>query len=143
LAAASPVPVPRRLLVVSGLQIVNAGKMAEWSKKQVFFRNPPYTAVSPTKAQLQIRRTLTEIGKQFKGVKGKHISKRLGIALPGAAAAVADLMYKKTSPFTVGKITPRHYHTGEEIIEMAKEATAEALVKAEDVTAWKKEKGLA
>jgi hypothetical protein len=115
----SRTPTPRRLLVVSGLQIVDAGRMKRWTDKEFFLRNPPFTAVSPTDAQLDIRGSLTNIARAMKGVKGLQFSSVLNKYLPGAAAAVADTMKGYHSPYYKGPTEQRTYHTGAEILDMA------------------------
>ena len=117
----SRTPTPRRLLVVSGLQIVDAGGIKRWSNKEFFLRNPPYTAVFPTDAQLDIRGSLTNIAHALYGkVKGLQYSKELDKYLPGVAAFVADTMKGYRSEYSVGATEQRTYHTGEEILRMAK-----------------------
>jgi hypothetical protein len=120
-AGISRTPTPRRLLVVSGLQIVDAGKIKRWSDKEFFLRSPPYTAVFPTDAQLAIRGSLTNIARSLKGkLKGRlHFSEKLNRLLPGAAAFVADTMKGYKSPLRVGPSPQRTYHTGDEILKMA------------------------
>ena len=120
-AGISRTPTPRRLLVVSGLQIVDAGGIKRWSNKEFFLRSPPYTAVFPTDAQLDIRGSLTNIAHSLKGkLKGRlHLSEKLNRLLPGAAAFVADTMKGYKSPLSVGPSAQRTYHTGDEILKMA------------------------
>jgi len=119
-AGISKTPTPRRLLVVSGLQIVDAGGIKRWSNKEFFLRSPPYTAVFPTDAQLDIRGSLTNIAHSLKGkIKGLQRSQKLNRLLPGAAAFVADTMKGYKSPLRVGPSPQRTYHTGDEILKMA------------------------
>jgi len=119
-AGVSRTPTPRRLLVVSGLQIVDAGGIKRWSNKEFFLRSPPYTAVFPTDAQLDIRGSLTNIAHSLKGkIKGLQRSQKLNRLLPGAAAFVADTMKGYKSPLRVGPSPQRTYHTGDEILKMA------------------------
>jgi len=119
-AGISKTPTPRRLLVVSGLQIVDAGGIKRWSNKEFFLRSPPYTAVFPTDAQLDIRGSLTNIAHSLKGkIKGLQRSQKLNRLLPGAAAFVADTMKGYKSPLRVGPSAQRTYHTGDEILKMA------------------------
>jgi hypothetical protein len=116
----SRTPTPRRLLVVSGLQIVDAGRMKRWTDKEFFLRNPPFTAVSPTDAQLDIRGSLTAIASSLKGqLKGLKYSSKTGKWLPGAAAVVADTLKGYHSPYYKGPTERRTYHTGAEILAMA------------------------
>jgi len=120
-AGVSKTPTPRRLLAVSGLQIVDAGGIKRWSNKEFFLRSPPYTAVFPTDAQLDIRASLTNIAHSLKDkLKGLYLSEKLNRLLPGAAAFIADTMKGYKSPLSVGPSPQRTYHTGDEILEMAK-----------------------
>ena len=66
----------------SGLQIVGAGRMS-WSKKTVFLKNPPYTIVSPSVAQMHQRIKFGLAAAQAKGQRG--LDPETG--LPAAAAA--------------------------------------------------------
>jgi len=119
-AGISRTPTPRKLLAVSGLQIVDAGKIKRWSNKEFFLRSPPYTAVFPTDAQLAIRGSLTNIARSLKGkLEGLYLSEKLNKLLPGAAAFVADTMKGYKSPLSVGPSPQRTYHTGDEILKMA------------------------
>jgi len=119
-AGVSRTPTPRKLLAVSGLQIVDAGKIKRWSNKEFFLRSPPYTAVFPTDAQLAIRGSLTNIAHALKDkLEGLYLSEKLNKLLPGAAAFVADTMKGYKSPLSVGPSAQRTYHTGDEILKMA------------------------
>ena len=81
LAATSEKPEPRARLAITGLQLVHAGKMT-WSKKAIFIRNVPFTAVAPTPRQAAARYILGRIASRAKGTKG------LVEGLPPAAAQV-------------------------------------------------------
>ena len=52
--AGAGAPTSRKNLAVSGVQLVSAGGMS-WSKKPVFLRNAPYTAVPPHVGKIEGR----------------------------------------------------------------------------------------
>lgn len=76
-------PTARKALASSGVQLCSAGRMS-WSKKPMFLRNVPITAVNPTKGQMAIREEFARIAHGARGVRG--LDPETG--LPGAAAAI-------------------------------------------------------
>jgi len=96
-AAAAAKPPARFELSTLGLQLVQAGRVAQWAKKAAWFRNTPYT-VGPWAhpGQIEIRLMFAEAAGQARGQRGL-VETPKGL-LPPAAAEVLKKLTGKTAP---------------------------------------------
>ena len=112
--------VPRRLMPLYGVQIVERGSVV-WAKKATWFRKVPHTAIVPHKGQAEIRVTFGELAKEAsrKGAEGvaseiggevissprggKLIVCPDGQVLPVVAAYIKYRMKGKTAPHRMPK----------------------------------------
>jgi len=84
LSALTGAVVPRSQLVIYGMQLVSRGNV-RWARKAAWFRNPPYTAINPTKMQAVVRVAFGEFMQRYGKGKTGVVETDIG-PLPAPAA---------------------------------------------------------